>query len=219
VAQGLAVEAARAGKIVILADLDARQATSARWAERRNAAGQKPPIDVRLTSQRQVWELSALCHRLVIDTPGYADVATLELATRSDLLLLTTGTNLIELEPTVGLMRELMQHGVPKAKVAIALVKVIDADREKEARAYLKAAELEVLEASLGWFKSIHDIAADGRGVTESPNRAVAAHGAVFFGGVMEAVMRAAHPEREAAQKAAVAQAKGARQRGGRERG
>jgi hypothetical protein len=110
---------------------------------------------VRLTSQRQAWELSALCNLLVIDAPGYADISTLELAERSDLLVLTTVTNLIELEPTVLLMRELMSHGIKQ---------------EKEARGYLKAAKLEALEPSLGWFKATHDIATDGRTVTESPN-------------------------------------------------
>ena len=217
VAQGIAVEAARMGGIVMLADLDQKQATSAEWAKRRKAAGHKPAIDARLTSQRQVWELAALCNLLVIDAPGYADNSTLELAARSDLLVLTTGTNLIELEPTVLLMRELMSHGIKQEKVAIALVKVIDREREKEARDYLKAATFEALEPSLHWFKSIHDIATDGRAVTESPNRAVAAHGAAFFGGIAGALERVTQPEKQKRRSVAVAEA--ARERGGRERG
>jgi chromosome partitioning protein len=217
VAQGIAVEAARTGGIVMLADLDLKQATSAEWAKRRKAAGHKPAIEARLISQRQVWELQALCNLLVIDAPGYADNSTLELAQRSDLLVLTTGTNLIELEPTVLLTRELMTKGIPQEKVAIALVKVIDREREKEARAYLKDAKLTALEPALGWYKAIHDIGTDGRAVTESPNRAVAAHGAAFFGGIAGALERLTQPEKHKRRSVAVAEA--TRERGGRERG
>jgi hypothetical protein len=136
------------------------------------------------------------------------------LATRSNLLVLTTGTNLIELEPTVRLTRELIARDVPKEKVAIALVRVIDQEREKEARSYLKAAGLEALERSLGWYKTLNDIATDGRVVTESSNRAVAAMGAVFFGGIAWALERSLGRE----QGGTVAVAEAARQRGGRER-
>ena len=217
VAQGIAVEAARTGGTEIIADLDVKQQSSAEWAKRRKTAGHKPVIEARLTSQRQVWELAALCNLLVIDAPGYADTSTLELAGRSDLLVLTTGTNLIELEPTVLLMRELMEKGIKQEKVAIALVKVIDREREREARDYLKGAKFEALEPALGWYKSIHDIATDGRAITESPNRAVAAHGAAFFGGIAGALERVTQPEKQKRRSVAIAEA--ARERGGRERG
>src|SRR5262245_66556992 len=80
VAQGIADEAARTGRMVLLADLDQKQATSAEWAKRRKAAGHKPAIEARLTSSKVVWDLSPLCNLLVIDAPGYADSSTLQLA-------------------------------------------------------------------------------------------------------------------------------------------
>jgi chromosome partitioning protein len=214
VAQGIAVEAARTGRMVLLADLDQKQATSAEWAKRRKAAGHKPAIEARLTSSKVVWDLSPLCNLLVIDAPGYADSSTLQLAERSNLLVLTTGTNLIELEPTVLLMRELLSKGVPKEKVAIALVRVIDQEREKEARSYLKAAGLQALERSLGWYKTLNDIATDGRAVSESSNRAVAAMGVAFFGGITRALERVAGREKGGT----VAVAEAGRKHGGRER-
>ncbi len=97
---------------MLIADLDVKQATSSEWAKRRAVAQIRPRIEARLSTPDQVWDLVPLCNLLVIDTPGYADISTLELAQRSDLLVLTTGTNLIELEPTVLLMRELMGKGV-----------------------------------------------------------------------------------------------------------
>jgi chromosome partitioning protein len=214
VAQGIAVETARAGRMVLLADLDQKQATSAEWARRRSVAGHKPAIEARLASARTVFDLAPLCHLLVIDAPGYADSSTLALAERSNLLVLTTGTNLIELEPTLRLARELTGRGVPKEKVAIALVRVIDKEREREARGYLKAAGFEALEPALGWFKTLNDIATDGRAITESPNRAVAALGAAFVGGITRALERVTGRAKEGT----VAVADAARRRGGRER-
>src|SRR5437870_4596296 len=82
VAQGIAVEAAKAGQLVLLADLDAKQATSSEWAKRRILAHIRPKIEARLTTPKQVWELQYLCNLLVIDTPGQADMSTLELAQR-----------------------------------------------------------------------------------------------------------------------------------------
>ena len=92
VAQGLAVEAVRHGTITILADMDSAQQTSVKWGERRRAAGIKPVIDIRLLrAVAGIAPLRRLCDLLVIDTPGQAGRETLNLASASDLLLLTTG--------------------------------------------------------------------------------------------------------------------------------
>jgi chromosome partitioning protein len=207
VAQGIAVEAAKAGQLVLLADLDAKQATSSEWAKRRSIAQIRPRIEARLTNARQVWELARLCNLLVIDTPGQADLSTLELAQRSDLLVLTTGTNLIELEPTVLLTRELLVKGIPRERIAVALTKVIDADREREARNYLKSAKLEALPSVLRWNKTTHDVATDGRAVTEAPNREVVKEARGFFEAVGEALERAVRAERKDRKAIAIAQA------------
>ena len=215
VAQAVAVEQARAGSAVMLADLDLGQAASVEWAKRRAAAGLVPAIDARLTSQRKVWELAELCSLLVIDAGRGSDRASiLELAQRSDLLVLTSDTNLIELEPTVLLMRELVGHGVHGDKIVIALVKVIDREREKEARAYLGEVGLEALTPSLGWSKAMHDIGLDGRAVSEVANRALATQAAAFVGGIVGQLERVTGR----APRRSVAVAQAARMRQGRER-
>ena len=71
-------------------------------------------------------------------------------------------------------MSRMPRAGVQTGQFAIALVKVIDDEREKEARGYLKSAKLEALPTALLWNKTTHDIATDGRAVTEAPVRAVA---------------------------------------------
>ncbi len=78
----------------------------------------------------------------------------------------------------------------------------------------MKSAKLEALRAPLRWNKTTHDIATDGRAVTEAPVRAVAMEGRAFFDGIAEALERAVRAERGKDHKAvAVAQAM---RRGGR---
>ena len=109
-------------------------------------------------------------------------------------------------------------RGVERDKLAIALVKVIDDDREREAREYLKGAKLEALPVGLRWNKTTHDIATDGRAVTEAPVRAVAKDAEGFFNGIADALERAVRAVRGKDRKA-VAIAQAMRQGGrGRER-
>jgi hypothetical protein len=70
-------------------------------------------------------------------------------------------------------------------------VKVIDDEREREVRNYLKGARLEALPVALRWNKTTHDIATDGRAVTEAPVRAVSKEAQGFFDGIADALARA----------------------------
>ncbi len=125
VAQGLAVEAARRGTLAILADMDVAQQSSVQWGELRRAAGLQPKIDVRLLrAVSGIAPLRRLCDLLVIDTPGRAGSETVSLAKASDLLLLTTDTNALELAPTVMLVHSLITAGIANERLAIALTKV-----------------------------------------------------------------------------------------------
>lgn len=191
VAQGLAVEAVRNGTLAILADMDIAQQSCVKWGERRRAAGIEPMIDVRLLrAVSGIAPLRRLCDLLVIDTPGRAGSETLSLAKASDLLLLTTDTNALELEPTVMLVHSLTAAGISDDRVAIALTKVLDDKREAEARAYLKAAGYEALPVALRFNRVTHDIANEGRAVTEAPQKAVAEEAGLFFNGIAAALDR-----------------------------
>jgi len=216
VAQGLAVEAMRHGTLTILADMDIAQQSSIKWGERRRAAGIEPMIDARIVrAVAGVAPLRRLCDLLVIDTPGQASSETLSLAKASDLMLLTTDTNALELEPTVMLVHSLRAAGIEDCRVAIALTKVLDGKREAEARAYLKAAGYEALPVSLRFERVSHDIGNRGLAITEVPQKAVAGQGRAFFDGIAEALHRA----RELMNEAQAAQTMGRSiERGDRER-
>ena len=191
VAQGLAVEAERNGARAILADMDESQQTSVRWAERRKAAGIEPRIDTRLLrTVTGIGALRRLCDLLVIDMPGRADVTTVNVAKASDLMIITTDTNVFELEPTVMLLHELKAAGVGEGRVAIALTRVLDAKREAEARSYLGQAGYEALPASLMFNRTTHDVGNEGRAVTETKPESIAEQARQFFSGLADALTR-----------------------------
>lgn len=192
VAQGLAVEAVRHGTLAILADMDVAQQSSVKWGERRRAAGIQPMIDVRLLrAVSGIAPLRRLCDLLVIDTPGRVGSETVGLAWASDLLLLTTDTNALELEPTVMLIHSLTAAGIPDDRLAIALTKVLDDKREAEARAYLKAAGYEALPVALRFNRVTHDVGNEGRAVTEALQKSVAEQANQFFEGIAAAMSQA----------------------------
>ncbi len=192
VAQGLAVEAVRHGTLAILADMDVAQQSSVKWGERRRAAGIQPMIDVRLLrAVSGIAPLRRLCDLLVIDTPGRVGSETVSLARASDLLLLTTDTNALELEPTVMLIHSLTAAGIPDDRLAIALTKVLDDKREAEARAYLKAAGYEALPVALRFNRVTHDVGNEGLAVTEALQKSVAEQANQFFEGIAAAMSQA----------------------------
>jgi chromosome partitioning protein len=192
VAQGLAVEAVRHGTLAILADMDVAQQSSVKWGERRRAAGIQPMIDVRLLhAVSGIGPLRRLCDLLVIDTPGRVGSETVSLAKASDLLLLTTDTNALELEPTVMLIHSLTAAGIPDDRLAIALTKVLDDKREAEARAYLKAAGYEALPVALRFNRVTHDVGNEGLAVTEALQKSVAEQANQFFEGIAAAMSQA----------------------------
>jgi hypothetical protein len=85
-----------------------KRATSSEWAKRHNFGRGSRRVFQTLSRCGTWWRFAISWDR----QPGYADVSTLELEEKSDLLVLTSGTNLIELEPKVLMTRERMAGGV-----------------------------------------------------------------------------------------------------------
>lgn len=196
IAQGLAVEAVRHGSFVILADMDLAQQSSLRWAERRKAAGISPLVDVRPVGKiGGIPPLKNLCQLLVIDTPGRIDQNTLKVAEASDLLVICTGTNAVELELAVLLARELKEAGIEDSRIVIALNKVVDERREREAREYLAKAGLRALPVVLRFHPMTQDIGNEGRAVTETRLKAVAEPAQRFFESIVMALAQAREQE------------------------
>ena len=79
-ARAYAVEAARAGASVLIADLDDVQRTSKHWADHRKANGLKPEIRVEVATPRLAYDMADRSDVLVIDAPGWTDRESLNMA-------------------------------------------------------------------------------------------------------------------------------------------
>jgi chromosome partitioning protein len=90
-ARAFAVEVAKAGTGVLIADLDEAQRTSWDWGRRRAANRLIPAIPVEMQPRLQVFARAADIDVLVVDAPGWADASTVWLAQGSQLNVLPTG--------------------------------------------------------------------------------------------------------------------------------
>ena len=117
VALGLAVAAYRAGKVVAVIDLDP-QASAANWRDRRT---EDDPAVVSAQSSRLKQTLAAAqdmgAEIVIIDTAGRSDDTALNAARHSDLVLIPTRTNIVELEVLPAAADILRLAGNPKAFV------------------------------------------------------------------------------------------------------
>lgn len=147
----LAVEFTRAGWKVLLADIDAQQTTSNRWAEKRRAVAEiLPEIETAAFSTAyQAIEASKDYHLTVIDGAPHATRGTAEAAKASDLILIPTGSSLDDLEPSILLANELVEGGVSSGQISFALYKTTSEAQERESREALESYGFGVLEGSV----------------------------------------------------------------------
>src|ERR1700759_5104679 len=107
------VEAARAGASVLIADLDDVQRTSKQWADHRKRNGFKPEIRVELATPRLAYDMADRADVLVIDTPGWTDRETLNMASWSTFCVIPSRANRMDdLSETVRLLHTLKAEGI-----------------------------------------------------------------------------------------------------------
>ena len=150
ISRTLAVEFTRAGWNTLLADIDASQITSNRWAEkRRNAAGIEPAIETavyQLTSE--AINDAAGYDLVIIDGAPHATRGTAEAAEASDLVIIPSGTSLDDLEPSIMLANELA-NSLNSENITFALYKVPSEAQEREARETLEQYGYSALPGSI----------------------------------------------------------------------
>jgi chromosome partitioning protein len=132
-ARALAVEAARSGLAVKIADLDVGQGSTVDWQKDRIAAGIEPDVPVQLHRNPQ----EALKHAnrvdlLVFDGPARADKDTVTIARVADLIILPTGASLDDLRPGIRTANSLKSAGIPATRLLFVLSR-IGTDAEAEA--------------------------------------------------------------------------------------
>jgi len=167
-ARALAVEAARGGLAVKIADLDVGQGSTVDWQKDRITAAVEPDVPVQLHRGPQ----DALKHAngfdlLVIDGPARADRDTIEIARVADLVVLPTGASLDDLRPAVRTANSLRAAGIPETRLLFVLSR-IGTDAEAEAaRSYIGEAGYRVAPGFVPERPAFRAIQNEGRAITE----------------------------------------------------
>ena len=192
-----AVEQARKGASVVLADLNDEQQTATTWARVRDHNGILPRIIVMAATPRRVIEMVGRYDFLVVDTPSWTDKNTLALAKAATFMVIPSGPNpSFDLEPTVRLLHgfhkevlEVWRYGValsrfrPDAKGA--------AEEEEFARAYLAQAGYMALKGCVPNAPQLNTALAQGYGLSEAGKGDATQHTVELLGSIHTAVMSA----------------------------
>lgn len=167
----LAVEIARSGWSVKIADLDPAQGTSTKWKARRDLARLQPDIAVekfrtveRALKEAQRYDL------MILDGPAHAEQGGRTMAAASTLVIMPTGYSLDDMEPQIEAAYELEESGIASSRILFVFCRAKGSDAEdKAARAYLQKARMDVLKPVFPELASIRQGHAEGRAASEVP--------------------------------------------------
>lgn len=167
-ARALAREAAAGGLGVKIADLDHEQGTSTNWARRRMSAGLEPVVAVEpFRTAADAFKAAAHVDLMIVDGPARASAGTLEIAKGSALVVQPSSTSVDDLEPATIVFNSLVKAGIPRTKLALALVRVGTEAEEAFARTYMGEAGYEVLPGALLERPAYRQAQNEGQAVTE----------------------------------------------------
>ena len=189
-ARAFAAIAARGKLKVKLADLDVNQQTSVRWARARSARGNGYPVEAEAyTTFEDVLANIKGFDLIIVDTPGHASPVTLEIARSSQVVILPTGASTDDLYPTVLLLYELEQMGIPKERLVVALCRLLEQREEHAARKYIETAGYEALVGSIperSGYRSAHNL---GQSITETSDQTLNRRARTLMESLLEKVM------------------------------
>jgi chromosome partitioning protein len=142
IARAIATEFARNKYQVLIADMDTSQATATSWGTDRLRNEIEPRVYVQayskmndVDSQKDNYDL------VVIDGAPASNRQTLEIANRSDFLVLPTKVTLDDLRPQISLAHQLVKSGISRKKLSFILSMVGKSSAEIQgAREYIEEA-------------------------------------------------------------------------------
>lgn len=167
-ARALAVEAVRGGLTVDAVDFDSGQATLAEWAKDRIKAGHAPVVGVRIAKTIEEALRGSAADVAIIDGPAKADALTLELAKAADIVVQPTNAGLDDLRPAVRTFNGLVDRGIPRARLLVALSRVGSDAEALAAREYLEVAGYAVAAGHLPERLTYRNLHNGGYAVTEA---------------------------------------------------
>ena len=201
-ARAYAVEAARAGASVLVADLDDVQRTSKRWADHRKLNGLEPEITVKVATPRFALDLIGRADVLIIDTPGWTDRESLKIAQRSTFCVIPSRANRMDdLSETVRFLHVLKADGIESWRVGVALnaLRAATAEQDdRDARAYLGEVGYEALPGFVRDEKEYEIALLQGKAITETSEPKLNEQAFTLVNGIAGAVLEAGRHIREA---------------------
>lgn len=171
-ARALAAVVAHAGLKVRIADLDPQQRTVIEWERARGENRLGPSLEVRaVTTVAQALSGMADDELLILDAPAGAGRRSLEIAEAADLIVQPTSGSLDDLRPAVIFFHELVEAGILKERLAIAIARTLTPAEEDAARAYLAKTGYEVLAGAIPERAVYREAHNRGQAVTEAKRR------------------------------------------------
>ena len=168
-ARALGAVVAAAGLKVKIADLDPQQGTVLEWQRIREENSTSPPITVEaFDTAAEAIESAEEDELLIIDAPAHANRGTLEIAQAATLIVQPTGASIDDLRPAVLLFHELVQAGIPRDRLVVALCRILSDAEEDAARAYVTKAGYDVLPGCIPERVVYRDAHNRGQAVTEA---------------------------------------------------
>lgn len=170
-ARPVAVEFARNGWDVHVADMDTTQQTAFDWATIRTEADVQPSIEAALyRDPKTALKAANLTDLLIVDGKAFADSHAMEVAKASDLIVIPVGISRDDLNPTLLFATDLVNKGISRDKLFFVVSKVPEGG-DKEAMTTRESIKNWGFEVATGWLtiKTGYSQAMDtGRAITET---------------------------------------------------
>ena len=172
IARSLGVIYTKAGWNTKIADLDPKQTTCVDWNKRRIDSNFLPDIAVQqypniTAALRDAEHLDMM----IFDAPPHSTSLTLEMAKRSDLVLIPVKTSLDDLNPNIILANDLKAKGIDVSKVAFVLSRINRGKTEIEkAKDYIRRGGYFVFENGIPERAGYEEALDLGLALTEAKN-------------------------------------------------
>lgn len=192
-AQLIAQGYARAEYAVLLADMDEGQQSSVKWSQARMQNSTLPTITVKafnnVAMALKESEAFSLC---VFDGAPHATAQTKEIAKHADLILLPCNTSRYDMDPQINLAHELVRSGIEPIRIQFVLSRIVATKSDLAAAyAYIKEAGYSVCPDYLEEKTGYRQAAEQGRALTETIFKSLAARSQGVFGGISTSLLKA----------------------------
>ena len=190
-ARALAAVCTRRGLLTTLADLDNEQQTAMHWQRLREINAVLPPLTVKAFGNVAAAIASEQdADVLIVDAPGHAPQLTAEIASVAHLVVQPCGVGFDDLRPAMDLFYQLAASGVPKSRLLIVLSRILNAEEEQAARAYIEVADFTVLPGSVVERARYRDAHNRGLAFIESPGEDLNAPAADVLTSILTSIVQ-----------------------------